>query len=524
MAWKSWRHLAWLGVLALAACTRSDFRPDYPRVPSTALPVQQSAPLVAYASRVASQNGKNSGLRLISDANDALIARIALADRAVHSLDLQYYMFHGDATGKLLAEHLLAAADRGVRVRLLLDDLHVAGDDAVLQALDQHPRIEIRLFNPFLERDASVWGMGKQFAGDFSRLNRRMHNKAFVADGAMAIVGGRNIGDEYFDADSDVNFRDLDVLIVGPVVGEVEQSFDRYWNSQQAFPIGAFHYKQPSKEELKAVRKALSDSARQFSQSSYAQNLVTRVGDLKQETPAEQWAWGVASYLADDPEKGNPDADGKDLHMAPEIRAWMDGAQHRLTLISPYFVPGEKGTAYLSGMRERGVAVQVLTNSLASTDAGNVYEAYANYRPALLKAGIDLYELKPNAKRGGGGGSSRFFGSSSGSSSLHAKAMVVDDAHAFVGSMNLDPRSVRINTEDGVIVDSPALAKSLLGIFADATKPAHSYRLALDEHGEVYWTAEQNGQAVRYDHSPETSWWRRFKVGLNGLLPIEGLL
>lgn len=523
MAWTSLRHLAWLGLVALAACTHSDLRPDYPRTPSTVLPVQADAPLVAYATRMTAQHGTDSGVRLISDSGDALLARIALADRAKHSLDIQYYMFHSDATGGLLAQRLLAAADRGVRVRLLLDDLHVAGNDKVLRVLDGHANIEIRLFNPFLERNSSFWGMGKQFAGDFSRLNRRMHNKAFIADGAMAVVGGRNIGDEYFDADNSVNFRDLDVLAVGPVVAEVGQAFDRYWNSPQSYPIGAFHRHEPDPKELEDLRKSMATHARTFSQSSYAQNLVARVGDLARETPSEQWAWGQATYLADDPEKGDPDANNRDLHMAPVIRAWLDGAKTQVTLISPYFVPGKKGVAYLQGMRDRGVAVDVLTNSLASTDAGNVYVAYASYRPPLLKAGVKIYELKPDARRSGGG--SHFFGSSSGANSLHAKAFVVDTQHAFVGSMNLDPRSIDINTEDGVIIHSPALAKALLAIFADATKPEHSYQVLLDAKGAEYWEAKQpDGQMIRYDHSPETSWWRRFKVNVGGLLPIEGLL
>ncbi len=524
MGVKSLRCLAWLGLLALAACTHSDLRPDYPRHPSSMLPVQADAPLAAYAERLASTHGDDSGLRLISDASDALLVRIALADRAVHSLDLQYYMFHSDATGQLLAQHLLAAADRGVRVRLLLDDLHVAGDDAVLRALDGHPHIQIRLFNPFLERKSSLWSIGKQFAGDFSRLNRRMHNKTFIADGSMAIVGGRNIGDEYFDADSNLNFRDLDVLAVGPVVTQIGQEFDLYWNSAQSFPIAAFHYKVPGDPELATLRKGLATNARRFSQTSYAQNLVTRVGDIAHETPEGQWAWGPTTYLADDPDKGNPGADDKELHMAPKVREWLDGTQHQLTLISPYFVPGDKGVAYLTAMRQRGVTVNVLTNSLASTDSGDVYVAYASYRTKLLAQGIGIYELKPDASRHGG--FSHFFGSSSSGSSLHAKAMVVDDNRAFVGSMNLDPRSRDLNTEDGVIIESPVLAKALLAIFADATKPTHTYHVLLDPKDQrTYWEWTQpDGKVIRYSHAPDTSWWRRFTVGLGGLLPIEGLL
>jgi putative cardiolipin synthase len=523
MTWTSLRHLACLGLLALAACTQSQLRPDYPRVPSAVLPTEADAPLVAYVTRVTAPHGQDSGLHLISDANDALLARIALADRAKHSLDVQYYIFESDATGELLAQHLLSAANRGVRVRLLLDDLHVAGNDEVLRALDGHPNIAIRLFNPFLERKHSLWGMGKQFAGDFSRLNRRMHNKVFVADSAMAIIGGRNIGDAYFDASGNVNFRDLDVLVIGPVVPQIGQVFDRYWNSPQSVPIGAFHQGTPDPAELAKLSSALAQHARQFSQSSYAQNLVSQMGNLAHESTDTDWAWGPTTYLADDPDKGNPDLNSKDLHMGPVVHAWANGAKQRLTLISPYFVPGNRGITYLQSLRDRGVEVDVLTNSLASTDAGNVYRAYSTYRPPLLKAGIRIYELKPSATREHGG--SHFFGSTASTSSLHAKAIVVDDQHAFVGSMNLDPRSIDINTEDGVIVDSPVLAKALLHIFADATLPIHSYEVFLDANGREYWQATQaDGQPIRFDHAPETTWWRRFKMELNVLLPIEDLL
>ena len=525
MTGTSLRHLAWLGLFALVACTHSDLRPDYPRVSSTMLPAAADAPLAAYATRITLKHSSESGVRLISDANEALLARIALADRAVHSLDLQYYTFHSDATGELLANHLIAAADRGVRVRLLLDDLHVAGNDKVLRALDGHPHIEIRLFNPFLERNSSLWSIGKQFAGDFSRLNRRMHNKAFVADSSMAIVGGRNIGDEYFDASGNVNFSDLDVLVIGPVVKEIGTAFDSYWNSQLSFPIGAFHHKALNPAEAASIREDIRVNARLFSQGSYAQNLVTRAGDLTHEVPAADWAWGPATYLADDPEKADPTTSNEGLNIVPAMRAWTDSAQHRLTLINPYFLPGERGVTYLQALRERGVEVHVLTNSLASTDAGDVYNAYASYRPPLLKMGVSLYELKPDPS-GGHGGGSHFFGSSSGSNSLHAKAIVVDDGHAFVGSMNLDPRSLDLNTEDGVIIDSPVLANALLAIFADATRPTHSYNVLLDgSTGRVYWEGQQpDGQVIRYDHAPETTWWRRFKVGLGDLLPIEHLL
>ncbi len=519
----AWVWLAAFALITAGGCV-SDLRRDYPRPPSQAAPASTDSRLTGYVGRLVAQHPGDSGLHLVSDAGEALMARVALADRAVHTLDVQYYIFHSDATGKLLARQMLAAADRGVRVRVLLDDLHIAGKDDVIIALDGHPNIQIRLFNPFLSRSPSIFGMGFQFATDFSRLNRRMHNKAFIVDGAIAIVGGRNIGDEYFDAGNAVNFRDLDLLAIGPVVAQAEQFFDAYWNSEQSYPIRAFH-EEPSKTTLAAVRTTLGTAARQFRQTDYAQNLVSRASDIRTKEAIDTWAWGHAEYISDAPGKGDPKQDGEDvsLHMTPQLRRWVDGAQHRLTIISPYFIPGKKGVAFLDGLRQRGVAIAVLTNSLASTDAGGVYDAYASYRPPLLASGVVLYELKPAQAGVSPGGR---LGSSSGVS-LHAKAIVVDDSHVFVGSMNLDPRSRDFNTEDGVIAESPALARSVLGKFATATAPENAYRVQLvpGSQTSVYWESMENGKLVRHEHAPETSWWRRFKTSfLMTVIPVEGLL
>ena len=508
-------------VLALGACTRSDLRPDYVREPTTTIPAHADSPLVENANRLSSGHGKDSGLMLLGDSVDALLARIVLADRAKYSIDLQYYLFHNDATGKLLAQHLIAAADRGVRVRVLLDDLHMAGKDDVLRALDGHPGLDIRLFNPLHERTASMWGMGKQFAGDFSRLNRRMHNKSFIVDSAVAVVGGRNIGDEYFDIAGDVNFRDLDVLVIGPVIPEITRVFDAYWNSAPSVPIGAFQLGSTTPTELSAIRESLAKNARELRQTDYADRAIARFGDVARQDDAQKWDWGETTFLADDPEKVSPDVDPHDLHLAPRIREWLDGAQHRIVLVSPYFVPGDKGVAYLQRKRAEHVDVSVLTNSLSSTDADNVYAAYATYRPPLLASGVLIYELKPDAARPDT--SSRGIGLST--SSLHAKVIVVDDDRAFIGSMNLDPRSLYLNTEDGVLVTSPTLAKKLNDVFQLSTAPEVTYRVLLKpDKRNVYWETTANGKAVLYDDAPQTSAWRRLKASMTRLLPIEGLL
>jgi putative cardiolipin synthase len=511
--------------LALGACTRSDLKPDYVRQPSVALAPADDAPLVAEARKLGAGHGDDSGFRLLTNSIDALLARLALADRAKHSIDLQYYIFHGDATGKLVAQHLLAAADRGVRVRILLDDLHEGPRDAVLHALAGHPNIEIRVFNPFHERASSAWGLGKQFLGDFARLNRRMHNKAYVVDGAAAIVGGRNIGDEYFDASGDVNFRDLDVLLIGPVVAEVSRVFDAYWNSGPSTPIEAFAHPDVAPVEIGKVRKALAESASEVRTTEYGAGVLTEAGELRAKgIRPNEWAWGPAEFLADGPDKVTPEVDAKALHLAPKVREWLDGAQRRILLISPYFVPGDTGVAYLAAKRANGIDVAVLTNSLASTDAGSVYAAYAAYRPKLLADGVTLYELKPNAVRSGK--QRHLIASSDSLSSLHSKLIVVDDDKAFIGSMNLDPRSYNLNTEDGVVLESAAIAQSLAATFALATDASVTYRVKMKPGStrEVFWETKENGAAVTYDDAPMTSWWRRFKAGFTRVLPIEGLL
>jgi putative cardiolipin synthase len=514
---------ALLAAAVLAGCTHSDLRPDYVRDPSTSLAPDPDAPLVAEAAKLAAAHGSDSGLRLLPNAIEALLARVALADRARHSIDLQYYIYHADATGKLLAQHLLAAADRGVRVRVLLDDLHEVGHDPVLRALDAHPHIEIRLFNPFHERSGGAWGMGKQFVGDFSRLDRRMHNKAFVVDGAAAIVGGRNIGDEYFDASDAVNFRDLDVLAIGPVVAEVGAVFDAYWNSDPSVPIDAFRARE-APADIAALRKSLSDNALAMRDTPFGRGALTEAGEIRSAGTIGPVAWGEATFLADDPSKATPDVDRSELHLAPRVREWLDGARERILLISPYFIPRDKGTKYLEAKRTAGIGVAVLTNSLSSTDADGVYAAYAAYRPALLAAGVELYELKPDAERSRR--QKHQIASTESASSLHSKVIVVDADKAFIGSMNLDPRSHSLNTEDGVIVTSPEIARELAGIFALATDPAVTYKVQLKpgSTSAVFWETKEGGRTVTFDDAPNTSGWRRFKAGFSRVLPIEDQL
>jgi putative cardiolipin synthase len=511
-------------LLAVALCACSTLRTDIPKQASTSLPALVDSASTRYVESETKAHPEQSGFRpLLGNAN-ALMSRIVLADRARHSIDLQYYIFANDATGRLLAQRLLAAADRGVRVRILLDDLDISKEDHLLDALDVHPNIEVRLFNPFRFRHRSLLSKAGQFVIEGQRLNRRMHNKSFIVDGMQAIIGGRNIGDAYFDVGDDVHFRDLDVLAIGTVVPQIAAMFDRYWNSDAAFPVSAYSGRDASHANLDSLRDLLLRDARAFKQSDYAQAIDEEMPNGPSAARRGNWLWGDARLVADDPGKVDPDTDHHALHIDRQIKQVLDDARQQALLVSPYFVPGDLGTRYLESMAARGIDIKVLTNSLAATDEPEVHAGYARYRRRLLEAGIGLYEFKPI----GGNTNQRAYGTSSGVS-LHAKTLVVDHRQVFVGSMNFDPRSRSLNTEMGVIVDCPELAAAIEGFFARASAPENAFHVVLEAraHGgskTMQWVSSTDGKDVRYSHDPETSLWKRTKVQLMGLLPIEDQL
>ena len=505
----------------LAAC--ATLRTDVPKPVSRSLAgVADSASTRYVAGEVAAHPGQ-SGFRVLQGNANALMSRVVLSDAARHSIDVQYYIFVNDATGRLLAQRLLSAADRGVRVRILLDDLDISKEDRLLDALDAHPNIEVRLFNPFRFRERSLLSKAGQFLLEGTRLNRRMHNKSFIVDGMQAIVGGRNIGDAYFDVGDDVHFRDLDVLAIGPVVPQIAAMFDRYWNSDAAFPVTAYGADAANADHLALLRDRLLREARAFSESDYAQAAAEEMPNGPSAERKGAWYWGDARLVADDPEKVDPGVDRNTMRIAPAVKSVLDGVRQQALLVSPYFIPGESGVQLLAVLAQRGAEIEVLTNSLAATDEPEVHAGYARYRKGLLDAGIALYEFKPIDGRTG----QRAYGTSSGVS-LHAKTMVVDHRQVFVGSMNFDPRSRSLNTEMGVIVDSPGLAAAIERFFASASAPENAYHVVLEADGSgrktMQWITHEEGVEQRYTHDPQTSVWKRAKVHLLGLLPIEGLL
>jgi len=467
-----------------------------------------------------------SGLHVLRSGLDAFAARMGLIEKAERSLDLQVYIFRDDVTGRLVLGRLLAAAERGVRVRLLLDDLGTKGLDETLAAADAHPGLEVRLFNPFAR--GPLPGLARALDGLARprRLNHRMHNKLLTADGAAGIVGGRNVADEYFDARADVNFADLDLLAVGPVVDELGQSFDEYWNSPYAVPLDGWERLRAGPEALARLEGELAAHLEAQRSSPYAERL--RGSDLVQAAASGELAllWARAHAVADLPAK--IEARGDEVAatlLTTRMGPLLPDARSELLIVSPYFVPRASGVERLTALAVRGVRVRILTNSLAATDVAAVHAGYAPCRRALLAGGVELFELRPSSgalierhHRG-------LFGSSQ--ASLHAKTFTIDRRTVFVGSLNLDPRSVVLNTEQGLVVDSPELAADLARDFETLAGPELSYRLAImtaDHLPRLVWHGADDGRAFERRADPETSAWKRLSVCLLQLLPIQGQL
>ena len=459
-----------------------------------------------------------SAFHLLGDGLDALAARVLAANAAERTIDAQYYLFHDDLTGGLLLDRLLAAADRGVRVRLLIDDMATKGQDLDLAALDSHQNLEVRLFNPFANRGFRLAEMVTRFG----QVTRRMHNKSFTVDGVVTIVGGRNVGDEYFAAHPAVEFGDLDVLAAGPVAGEVSSVFDRYWNSDLAYPASTFSREPPSQERLQALRDGLQRRAEEARESPYGQRIRNSglirdlvAGDLTMH-------WGRAQVFADEPGKLLADPADQTTHMGPKLRPVAEAVTRELLIISPYFVPGWQGVEWLTSLEERGVRVLVLTNSLASNDVGIVHSGYSKYRPALLRGNVELYETRPTPDRQGPHHATA--GSSSSGASLHAKTFVFDRERLFVGSLNLDPRSAALNTEMGIVFHSPPLAGAVAR-WMDANLHAVAYelRLAPRDHRIEWVERTRDGQRI-HGHDPETGPVRRLLLWFARWLPIEAQL
>lgn len=463
-----------------------------------------------------------SSVRLVEQNAMAFAYRAATAAAAERTLDVQYYIWHQDLTGKLLAAELMRAAERGVRVRILIDDLDARDKHDRFAIADLHPNIEVRMFNPFHSRSGML-GYWTELLMRTSHLNRRMHNKSWIADNRLAIIGGRNIGDEYFGASPHSNFSDLDVALTGPIVADVSRQFDEFWNSPHAVPVSRFDSRQPRPEELALMIEAAQQYREDVADTPYVAALrdVQKRSQLLAAASPPLLVSDVR-LLVDDPAQLHQKREFSDSKVLAGINAAIAGATREVLIISPYFVPGKAGADALIADVERGLRVAVLTNSLAATDVAAVHTGYARVRRRLLQGGVELYEMKRRA--GSEVGRTQISVAGKSRASLHTKAILIDDRWVYVGSMNLDPRSAILNSEMGVLVDSPALARQLREQWDLITSPDLSYRVALEEDGELVWYDRVGERERRSQHEPDASTGRRTSVTLLRLLPIDSQL
>jgi putative cardiolipin synthase len=512
--------------LSVTGCAHTTAVDD---APSQALPACDSAFGRSIMAQAAPYEGR-SGFRLLPNSTEAFMARAELIRNAKTSLDLQYYIVHDGLSTRALVDELLKAADRGVRVRILLDDTTSDGLDEVIATLAAHPNIQIRLFNPLnLGRSTGATrSLGRLF--NLSLQHRRMHNKLWLADSAVAIVGGRNLGDEYFDAEPNLNFTDIDMLSVGPVAEQLGHSFDQYWNSTLSKPVDDFLYWPPNAKDLDKARKRLAVSLEQahVEKKALYERLMAYKTQPRMKTWLNELIWAHNQALWDAPTKvlsrGEPDPH---LLLTTQLSPDLQNVHQELMMISAYFVPGQQGMTYLTGLSDKGVAVSLLTNSLEATDVPVVHGGYAPYRKALLAHGVKLFELRrqPGDPSNGGSGpkffNTRTFKGGS-ESSLHSKAMIFDQQKTFVGSFNFDPRSVLWNTEVGVLVDSPELTGYLRDLALQGMAPAISYQAKL-ENDRVVWVTEDNGKMHTLYKEPG-DWWRRLNAWFSSAVGLEKML
>lgn len=518
-------HYVWMSLFLLVGggitiCCSSSDRPlatNYRRTASHTLASSVDTTLKRSLAPAISAHRNQSGFELLSTGENSLLRRIAMIEASERSLDIQYYMIQTDMTGQLLLEALLRAANRGVRVRILMDDLNRDKSDPTWSLLNAHRHIEIRVFNPFATRDAPLFAGIKEALTGFDHFTKRMHNKMLIADNQVAIAGGRNLGDSYFDASDDFNFRDIDVLAVGPIVPSMSQSFDKYWNDDEAFPITALVEPVNDPEGVEKLHQELQQNWQTEQQKGMFISPVSLATQLKEGKIPLLWA--PAELAVDSPSKIDVPkeiAPSKPGYRLDQLSA---RAQEEFLIVSPYFVPGDEGTEGLIALVRRGVKVRVLTNSLGSLDVVAVHTGYRRYRQALVEGGVEIYEAKripgtrPHSKR---------FSSTSGDS-LHSKIYVIDHRDVMIGSFNLDPRSVSLNTELVLVIHSTQLAAQVVRMFDRATAPSASYHLVM-ENNRLQWVTRENGQEKRYDSEPKAGFWRNIKVEMFSVLPFEDQL
>ena len=499
-------------LLALTAC--ASIPADFEQVPSHSWQKPQQTQLGAFFDDYAPADPSLSGVRLLANPKEAFRARFGGAYLAEKSLDLQYYLWKGDLTGSLLLYRALEAADRGVHVRILIDDIYHSGRDNDYAAIDSHPNMEVRVYNPMGSRGA---GKGANMVYHKGSLDHRMHNKIFLVDSAVAVLGGRNIGDDYFGVDEKLNFRDLDVLAVGPAAKDAGEAFDMYWNSPAAVPITVLLKKpveagalERGREELKAILDELD--ALPYTVPRNAEEIRETLEQL-----ADELVWAETEIIIDSLERFQTGSESAFVELTNELT---ELAEREFVIETAYLIPTKEGIAKVAKMTERGVRIRILTNSFRSNNHSSVHAHYKKYRKAMLEAGIELHELRPDPailehyKQV----ESRVAESHAG---LHTKAFVVDRRLSMIGSYNMDPRSRIWNSEIGLLIDSEEFAEKVLEIMETDLEPVNSYRVTLDEKDKLQWTAEGPDGPEVWNKEPGTTAWKRFTLRFMSWIPME---
>ena len=512
-----WTFLSALVLILLAGCS---ILPDnIEKTTSFAYRDTDSTRLGKITTKLKQGQGSKAGILPLTSGVDAFTARYILAKNAERSIDVQYYIWHNDTTGKLLAYALLQAANRGVRVRLLLDDINTAEKDAALLALNNHKNVEVRLFNPFANRSFRFF----EVIADFFRINRRMHNKSFTVDNQATIVGGRNIGDEYFEANPTVDFHDFDVLAIGDIVNDVSVQFDKYWNHEQAIPVDIVA-KSPEQDLPKSLNTELQEFFVKSSSTEYIQAVRKSEFIKKLEKNKLAFFWDEAKLLYDPPDKINPDKQEPEKYLIPQLEQNISKTKQEVILISPYLIPGDSGMEKIRSLINRNISVKILTNSLASTDVPLVYSGYAPYRIPLINSGVELYEIKTSARSQ----YKNYSISSSSRASLHSKVYIFDRSHLFIGSLNLDPRSSKLNTEMGILLLNTSLA-TLMANWWDKQINQIAYKLSVesyfdeydDEEEIIYWEDLSTVPSKRYERPPKADFLKVLTSEMFSIFPIE---
>lgn len=496
--------------LFIAGCASAPL--DFPKEYSEALPDTGETHLGREVAEWTAGHPGKSGFYPLTAGIDALGARLALIDVAETSVDAQYFLMKPDSAGRLFVMKLIEAADRGVRVRLLLDDIFTTVKDDVFVVMDQHPNIEMRIFNP-VSRDGVYY---VNYLGHFKLANRRMHNKSFTVDNQVSIVGGRNIADEYFELLTEAEFVDFDMLAVGPVAAEVSDTFDRFWNHKLSVPVEALD-KNKNLPDLETARANVDEKSIAASQSIYGRALDSLLlhnitEDRVKLFPAE------SKVVTDDPDKLLNKVSTEQKVLLTELANTIDEAVSEVVVITPYFIPGKNGVDYWRRITNKGVRVIIVTNSLATNNHVPVHSAYARYRHDMIDAGVELYEIRVDASKNPSDDTKTAYDSVT----LHTKLALMDRRYTLVGSLNLDPRSIDINTEFGVFVDNTDMAGGITEWVLEAL-PTFTYRVTENEKGKLRWTAVIDGKQVVEKSEPQASGWRKFKAWISRVLPEKQL-